>query len=203
MDNNDLYLAFENLRDAVTCEPQKRLAKRMFKELEERWRVESLVNQLHKTRSFKDAPQSFMLSLMNRVDEPFVRLMLTLKGYRMIHVAMHIWWRGLKAIDRNNLVTYFNLAEFQRTHYKGSAVGTSDIMENLVKNEETLRNISESIGSKYTIETSLRAKLGISGTSDIETAWKRFAMVHHPDKGGDIELFITTKAAYEAWKEMQ
>lgn len=44
------------------------------------------------------------------------------------------------------------------------------------------------------------AVLGLTSTAadnDIKAAWRRLAMCHHPDRGGDHEQFTRLKAAYE------
>jgi hypothetical protein len=40
---------------------------------------------------------------------------------------------------------------------------------------------------------------GLSKTSDVRAAWKKWAMVNHPDKGGDPDRFLQVKVVYDEW----
>lgn len=43
-------------------------------------------------------------------------------------------------------------------------------------------------------------ELGLAGASskeEVVAAWRKLAMVHHPDRGGDHDTFVRLKRAYE------
>lgn len=69
---------------------------------------------------------------------------------------------------------------------------------------EYLKSVGKIVESQYEIlinilyqETSINIPLNIEDNSDIRTLYKKLILIHHPDKGGNPEVFIHIQRAYE------
>lgn len=69
---------------------------------------------------------------------------------------------------------------------------------------EHLKSIGKNEKSQYEIltnilyqETSINTPLNIEDSSYIRTLYKKLILIHHPDKGGNPEIFIHIQKAYE------
>lgn len=199
---NEMWLAMERLGSALrACPSIKRKAMRAFAELTNSLKIRDLAVRLLGSKHWREVPPMEILSMDNRIDEPFLRLMLRLSRWNVCATSMLMMWRRLKALDRQSIISYFNIQCFSEEFEYGALITGSDVLRNCVSSKELLEDLQDSMDDSKLIEDALRAKLGISSVGDIEEAWKRFAKLNHPDKGGNIEVFVTTMAAYQEWKD--
>lgn len=140
-----------------------------------------------------------MAEMANDVDEPFVKVMTSLsrRGYEYSAVSMHKWWRRMKAVNQQNLMTFFSFVGFQEPSSK--RLFWSDVYQQCCKTSETFTRMSEVYRDDRFVEMNLRSLLGISQATDIRQAWVKWAKQNHPDRGGSVERFVLVKAAYEEW----
>lgn len=140
-----------------------------------------------------------LAEMANDVDEPFVRVMTSLsrRGYEYSAVSMHKWWRRMKAVNQQNLMTFFSFVGFQEPSSK--RLFWSDVYQQCCKTSETFTRMSEVYRDDRFVEMNLRSLLGISQATDIRQAWVEWAKQNHPDRGGSVERFVLVKAAYEEW----
>lgn len=161
--------------------------------------------QLMRLRKYNDWERfdwGYMCTWANKVDAPFVRLMLSLarNGYKYGAISMHKWWRRLKAVNQHNVISYFTYNGFE--HDKRTNLWWDKLYEHCCRSKEMFIKMSEVYNSDTAVEMNLRALLGISQKSDIKDAWTRWAKANHPDKGGSVEKFVLVKAAYEEWQNV-
>ena len=158
------------------------------------------LQQLRKYGDWSKFPWSNMCDWANAVDEPFIKLMLSLSkhGYKYNAISMHRWWRRLKAINQQNLVTFFTYVNFRKKPNDG-LLWWNDVYQQCCKTTEIYSKMATVYRDDTFVEMNLRALLGISQQRDIKEAWKEFAKTNHPDKGGSVEKFVLVKAAYEEW----
>lgn len=159
--------------------------------------------QLLRLREFpgwQDFDWGLMLTWANPVDEPFTKLMLSLckHGYKYNAISMHRWWRRLKAVNQQHLISYFSYQGFQPADKK--KLFWTDLYAQCCRTSEAFKSFSEIYTSDKAVEMNLRALLGISQARDIKEAWVQWAKANHPDKGGSVERFVLVKAAYEEWQ---
>lgn len=195
--------SLEYLSAYVDKEP-KRLStlKKFVANVSERQTLRKLVFKLYSEPGWCNFGQSVILEMANPLDAGFVRMMLALnkEHYQYNPISMHLWWRRLKAIGQPTIISYFNLTKFRLDHPDTKTVITwNDIAGNCAITSEVLNNIVEGLKSNKTVETNLRASLGISMSADIPEAYKKWVKKNHPDKGGDTLTFVLVKAAYEEW----
>lgn len=170
-------------------------------------RILEIINyceSLQRLRSLEDWSNfdwALMCTWANRVDEPFVKLMISLAkhGYHYNAISMHKWWRRLKAVNQQHLITYFTYNNFVDKKVKPRLFWT-DVYEQCCRTQDIFCQMSEIYKSDSAVEMNLRALLGCSQKADIKQAWSEWAKRNHPDKGGDVERFILIKAAYEEWQ---
>lgn len=143
-----------------------------------------------------------MAQMANAVDMPFIKLMLSLAkhNYKYSAISMHMWWRRLKAVDQQHLITYFSYVNFEIP--KGNRVEWSDVYKQCCRTQETFQQYSSLYDNNKTVEIRLRTLLGISMQTDIRQAWLEWVKHNHPDKGGRADVFILTKAAYEEYQNV-
>lgn len=159
---------------------------------------------LLKLRQYEDWGRfdwAFMCTWANPVDEPFIKLMISLAkhGYHYGAISMHKWWRRLKACNQHNIITYFTYTNFPGPTDK--KLFWLELYEHCCRTRETFVQMSEVFRDDRQVEMYLRSLLGISQQRDIKEAWVEWAKRNHPDKGGSVEKFIITKSAYEEWYE--
>lgn len=207
LENFDDYgweTATDYLARFVELEPKKlRELQGFVKNQAEKVKCRNLVLKLYALKGWNSFAQGLILEMANPTDQPFVRLMLTLAKERFNYnpMQMHLWWRRVKALDQHNIITYFNLAKFCKDNPdKDSFISWTHVVENCSVTQEILTKILEGIRSNKDVEMNLRSRLGISMSADIDEAWKKWAKANHPDKGGDLNNFVITKACYEEWR---
>lgn len=159
---------------------------------------------LQRLRAFEDWSQfdwGLMCSWANKVDEPFVKLMISLArhGYHYNAISMHKWWRRLKAVNQQHLIAFFTYKDFISPKTKERLFWT-DVYEQCCRTQDIFSQMSEIYRSDTAVEMNLRALLGCSQKADIKQAWSEWAKRNHPDKGGNVERFVLVKSAYEEWQ---
>lgn len=140
-----------------------------------------------------------LCEMLNDVDEPFVKVMVSLgkNGYKYSAVSMHKWWRRIKAVNQQHLITYFSYIGFPKPSEKN--LFWTEVYAQCCKTSEVFERMSEVFRDDRSVEMNLRALMGISQNRDIKEAWTEWAKKNHPDKGGSVEKFVLVKAAYEEW----
>lgn len=159
--------------------------------------------QLMRLRKFGDWERfdwAYMCTWANSIDEPFVKLMLSLSrnGYTYGAISMHRWWRRLKAVNQQNLISFFTYKDFN--HDKRVPLYWEELYQKCCRTQDMFSKMSNIYISDTSVEMNLRALLGISQNRDIKEAWTQWAKTNHPDKGGSVEKFVLVKAAYEEWQ---
>lgn len=142
---------------------------------------------------------SILAEMANDIDEPFVKVMVSLgkNGYKYNAVSMLKWWRRMKAVNQQHLITYFSYIGFPKPSEKN--LFWTELYVQCCRTSEMFKQMSEMYRSDKAVEMNLRALLGISQSRDIKQAWAEWAKKNHPDKGGSVEKFVLVKAAYEEW----
>lgn len=152
-----------------------------------------------------DVPQSVMLELTTQQSVPFVTVMLGLaeRKYKVSQVSMVNWWRRMVATGQDKILTYFSWKRFAETFF-GTTVVASDLLRVCTDNQLFLDNIGKALADDKCVDFKIRELLGgISMQADVPTAWKKWALHNHPDKGGDAEHFLEVKLVYDEWCEIQ
>ena len=154
--------------------------------------------QLRKYEDWSNFDWALMCSWANKVDEPFIKLMLSLSrhGYHYGAISMHRWWRRLKAVNQQNIISFFT---YQNFNPENKHIYWEHLYEHCCRTHDIFTQMSAVYVSDKSVEMNLRALLGISQQRDIKEAWVQWAKNNHPDKGGSVERFVLVKAAYEEW----
>lgn len=187
----------------VRCRPE--LVKGVVsvaKRLEAAAKRSARVGRLVRTPDWSDCPQSVQRELTSVVCEPFVTVMLGLatRKYRVSQTSMVLWWRRMVACGQSNVLTYFGWDGF---HCDGIVVG-NDLLMHCVKNQSMLANMTECLRSDTSVDFRIRELLGGLGmNSDVRSAWRKWNMANHPDKGGDPDKYIEVKLVYDEWLSTQ
>ena len=158
--------------------------------------------QLRKYEDWGRFDWAFMATWANKIDEPFVKLMLSLSkhNYHYGAISMHKWWRRLKAVNQQHIITYFTYQGFPPPE-RGKKLFWLELYEHCCKTQTMFQQMSEVFKDDRSVEMNLRGMLGISQRRDIKEAWVEWAKQNHPDKGGSAERFVLVKAAYEEWQD--
>lgn len=157
-----------------------------------------LLNQLTKYSTWSNFSWKMLVSMANPVDEPFLKLMLSLSkhGYEYNVISMHKWWQRLKAVNQHHLISYFTYVGFPEP----CKIGWMDLYQKCCRTSDIFKAMADVYMDDRSVELNLRALLGISQQSDIKQAWLKWAKTNHPDKGGSAEKFVLVKSAYEEWR---
>ena len=144
---------------------------------------------------------SVMSTWANKVDEPFVKLMISLakNGYQYNVISMHKWWRRLKAVNQQHIIGYFSYQGFPKPKEITQTIWWDLLYAQCCKTKSVFEEFNKVYQDDTFVEMNLRALLGISTKSDIKEAWHKWTMTNHPDKGGSVEKFVLVKAAYEEY----
>lgn len=153
--------------------------------------------QLHKVQQWANFDWRVIYEMANAVDEPFVKLMLSLDRhkYKYNAISMHAWWRRLKAVNQQHLITFFSYVNF----VKPQVISWEIVYSQCCKTKETLELMSEQFADDRAVEMNCRALMGCSQSTGLKIAWATWAKQNHPDKGGDPNNFVLVKAAYEEY----
>ena len=166
------------------------------------------MNRVYKLqKAWPRMPQSTITELSTEQSAPFVTLMLGLakRKYTISEVSLVHWWRRMCATGQDHIITYFT---FQRLEAifpnKDEMLLASDILRVCTDNEDVLNNVTAALADDRSVDFKLRELLGgLSTHSDVRKAWREWAKVNHPDKGGDAETFLKVKLVYDEWCEIQ
>lgn len=160
-----------------------------------------LITQLQKYSTWGNFDWSILVGLANPVDEPFVKLMISLAkhGYDYNAISFHRWWRRLKAVNQQHLVSYFTYVGFAEP----GKIVWMDVYQKCCRTADIFKAMADVYADDRSVELNLRALLGISQQSDIKQAWLKWAKMNHPDKGGSVDRFVLVKSAYEEWQNAQ
>lgn len=160
--------------------------------------------QLRKYEDWGRFDWAFMCTWANKVDEPFVKLMISLSrhGYHYGAISMHRWWRRLKAVNQQYLIQFFTYVNFPPPE-KDKMLFWMELYKHCCRTNEIFTQMSTVYRDNRSVEMNLRVLLGISQSKDIKQAWTEWAKQNHPDKGGSVDKFILVKAAYEEWQNAQ
>ena len=147
---------------------------------------------------------AFMATWASKIDEPFIKLMLSLSkhNYHYGAISMHKWWRRLKAVNQQHLVQYFTYQGFPPPE-RGKKIFWTEVYEQCCRTNQMFIEMSGVFKDDRMVEMNLRAMLGCSQQKDLKEAWTAWAKQNHPDKGGSVERFVLVKAAYEEWQDAQ
>ena len=160
-----------------------------------------LISQLQKYSTWTKFDWALLVSLANPVDEPFVKLMISLAkhGYQYNAISFHRWWRRVKAVSQQNLLSYFSYVGFKEP----GPITWEHVYRQCCRTSEIFTAMGNVYADDKAVEMNLRAMLGCSQQIDIKEAWSKWAKQNHPDKGGSVEKFVLVKAAYEEWQNAQ
>lgn len=160
--------------------------------------------QLRQYEDWGNFDWAFMVTWANKVDEPFVKLMLSLSKHHYHYgaISMHKWWRRLKAVNQQHLIQYFTYVNFPPPE-RGKKIFWTELYEQCCKTNQVFIEMSTVFKDDRSVEMNLRAMLGCSQQKDLKEAWTTWAKQNHPDKGGSVERFVLVKAAYEEWQDAQ
>ena len=139
--------------------------------------------------------------LATRLDAPFIKLMTSLAkhGFRYSAISMTNWWRRLKSLSQDHIITYFTYADFGEPRF----IGPNDLLAQCDRTKSMFGSLSEQLADDRLVEMSLRTLLGIGQATDIKAAFRDWAKTNHPDKGGDTDRFARVMAAYDEWLDIQ
>lgn len=149
-------------------------------------------------------PQSVILDLATEESAPFVKVAIGLyqKGYKHSPMSLCLWWRRMLSVNEQAVLTYFSWPSLERLEVE--TVTGSDLLRACTDNQALLENIKSILADDQTVDFRIRELLGgLSMTSDVKVAWKKWAMTNHPDKGGDPEHFLQVKVVYDEWLTLQ
>lgn len=162
------------------------------------------VNQLRAL--WPDVPSQAFLDLDSNQSVPFVTMMigLTKRHYRVQPMSMFLFWRRMCATGQDNILTYFSWGRFEATFTDTAKMVTAnDLLRVCSDNQIFLDNIGKCLADNQSVDYKIRELLGgLSMQSDVRSAWKKWCMTNHPDKGGDQEQFLKVKLVYDEWCEI-
>lgn len=149
---------------------------------------------------WSDVPQSLLLEFNTSESAPFIKVCIGLGKwkYNVSHTSLLLWWRRMLATGQQHLLTYFSWPALERL--ETFTVTGSDLLRACTDNIALLNQVNSILADDNSIDFRIRELLGgLSKTSDVKTAWKKWVMVNHPDKGGDPEKFLQVKVVYDEW----
>jgi hypothetical protein len=149
-------------------------------------------------------PQSLLLEFATNESAPFIKVCigLTSRRYQLSPTSLCLWWRRMIASGQQHILTYFSWAGLDRLEVE--TVCGNDLLRACTDNIALLDNIRSIIADDQSVDFRIRELLGgLSKTSDVKAAWKKWVMTNHPDKGGDPEHFLEVKVVYDEWLTFQ
>lgn len=163
--------------------------------------------RVHKLmKLWTSVPQSAFQDLDSQQSVPFVTMMIGLaeRHYRVQPLSMFMFWRRMCATGQDNVLTYFSWGRFEQTFTdKSQSVTASDLLRVCSDNQSFLDSVGKCMADNQSVDYRIRELLGgLSMQSDVRSAWKKWCMANHPDKGGDPEVFLKVKLVYDEWNEI-
>lgn len=157
--------------------------------------------RIHKLCSlWHHVPQSMLNEFNTDESSPFIKLCVRLAEERVncSEISLCLWWRRMLATGQQNIITYFSWSALSRLEV--DLVTGSDVLRACTDNVSILENTRMALGDDASVDFRIREMLGgISMNADVTEAWKKWALRHHPDKGGDPERFLRVKVVYDEW----
>lgn len=147
-----------------------------------------------------DVPQSLLMEFNTSVSAPFIKVCIGLGKwkYKVSHTSLLLWWRRMLASGQQHILTYFSWPALERLSV--TSVTGSDLLRACTDNIALLEQVNSILADDQSVDFRIRELLGgLSKTSDVRAAWKKWVMTNHPDKGGDPEHFLEVKVVYEEW----
>lgn len=147
-----------------------------------------------------DVPQSLLMEFNTAESAPFIKVCIGLGKwkYDVSHTSLLLWWRRMLASGQQHILTYFSWPALERL--QTFTVTGSDLLRACTDNIALLEQVKTILADDQSVDFRIREMLGgLSKTSDVRAAWKKWVMTNHPDKGGDPEHFLEVKVVYEEW----
>lgn len=147
-----------------------------------------------------DVPQSLLMEFNTAESAPFIKVCIGLGKckYDVSHTSLLLWWRRMLASGQQHILTYFSWPALERL--QTFTVTGSDLLRACTDNLALLEQVKTILADDQSVDFRIREMLGgLSKTSDVRAAWKKWVMTNHPDKGGDPEHFLEVKVVYEEW----
>jgi hypothetical protein len=102
------------------------------------------------------------------------------------------------AAGQQHILTYFSWPALERL--QTFTVTGSDLLRACTDNIALLEQVKNILADDASVDFRIRELLGgLSKTSDVRAAWKKWVMLNHPDKGGDPDKFLQVKVVYDEW----
>lgn len=152
-------------------------------------------------KRWPEVPQSSLLEFATEESAPFIKVCIGLDKYKydVSPVSIFMWWRRMLASGQQHILTYFSWIGLQRV-VQSSTVTGSDLLRACTDNIALLEQVKTILADDSSVDFHIRELLGgLSKTSDVRAAWKKWAMINHPDKGGDPDKFLQVKVVYDEW----
>ena len=116
---------------------------------------------------------------------------------------MHLWKR-LVASGQENILTYVVWKRIESVCQNDKYLSTFRLLDAAALGKDIISRIDDGTTSE-SIKMKLCAALMIGDLSisdkDLKASWRDWAIEHHPDHGGDPDVFISVKTIYELWSE--
>ena len=203
----DLDETLYDLERHLTLNPHDlAYAKRWFKRIEVSAKSSALVFRLMEKPGWCNFNQSLLLELRTELSMPFVKLCIALadRKYRYDAGSLHRFWRRCIATGESHVITYFSWNFLDKTVTSDDIITGGILLEVCCQTKNMLDNAKAMLTSDRSVDVQVRVALGgLSLTSDVKAAWKKWCLTHHPDKGGDPEVFLNTKIIYDEWLALQ
>lgn len=133
-------------------------------------------------------------------DVPFVKLLLQLNKYNIVYDMNDLkdLWASLIAYNQTHLLSYLKVSDLAKL----KVANAKAILELCTLSFGTLNQVLNTLNDSRLLSCIIREKLGgIAMSSDVNEAFKRWCIKHHPDKGGDPNVFSDVNETYQKWKK--
>lgn len=201
---------FKLVQDKVMEKPsQLKLVNAFAKRLTARVQAKRVVDKVVSCQKWKEL--DFLVQAidweeaLNGVDLPFFKLVKSLEENKAPYspTMLWSWWRRMKATNQQTAIQFVNMQELLKFNFvNGDAIlSCCNLTKQFLDN---LRNLTQSDNAVFMV---LCQRIGLVADPDcdpelVHSAWKKWAVKNHPDKGGDLESFVLAKCAYEEWRDV-
>lgn len=118
-------------------------------------------------------------------------------------VMLHLW-KKLTASGQEHILTYIVWKRLYDLCIGDKYLSTDRLLESAALGQDIIAKIEDGTTHDM-LKMKLCTSLAISdldvSAADIKVAWRAWAKEHHPDHGGDIDIFISVKTLFELWSE--